>query len=243
MEPSQDLQSSSSSSSSSDGQQPSTSITATPTATRPKREYNSKKRVDAYTAMNKPAYQAVKQAATDSLLHHLNHYQGLEEVWLRDAPKPDNRLNKMGDERPYYWAVVGNMTPTEEKAWKATIGKGRTGPSQTGSRWGTENLHILYGMLKSGRVRPFFGTSDTPSPATCNVVSQGSNILGLGWGLMGDHEDPSKYDEGKYAAKGITLLRELPDAADRMVPGSSGGPGDEDPEGEENESGNIALEN
>ncbi|KAK6520180.1 hypothetical protein TWF506_000463 [Arthrobotrys conoides] len=224
--PSSPSSSSSSSSSSSpsspnNGHQPSSS--SAPPAKKRKREYNSTKRVLAYTNLNKPAYQAVKEAAVDSLLLHLKYHESEKEVWLRDIPKPENRV-KGG--RPYYWAVSGEMTPTEDEGWKATIGKGSSGPSQTGSRWGTENLRILEGMIKSGCVRPFY-LEDGKS--VCNVVAQGGSVLGLGWGLMGDHEDPSTYDKEKYASKGITLLRELPDAADRVVPGLLEGPGDETP--------------
>ncbi|RVD86888.1 uncharacterized protein DFL_005141 [Arthrobotrys flagrans] len=230
MEASQDLQPSSSSSSPSslpnNGNQPSASVP--PPTKKPKREYNSKKRVEAYSASNKPAYKAVKEAAVESLLFYLNYIESTDEVWLRDVPKPKYRLVR--DERPYYWAISGAMTPTEEKGWKTTIEKGSSGPSQTGSRWGTENLRILEGMIKSGLVRPFFADRP-PKPGVCNIVAQGSSILGLGWGLVGDHEDPSTYDKEKYASKGIALLRDLPDVADRAVPRLSGGPEDEAPEG------------
>ncbi|KAK6344867.1 hypothetical protein TWF718_006819 [Orbilia javanica] len=231
MEPSHSFQNPSSSSSTSGlPSNDQSSSPLSPPAKKQRREYNSQKRVEAYTASNKPAYQAVKEAAIESLLVVLNYMEDTDEVWLRDVPKPQDRPDE--GERPYYWAVSGPMTPAEERAWTATIGKGLSGPSQTGSRWGTENLHVLEGMLKSGLVRPFF--ADVPStPGACNIVTQGSSVLGLGWGLMGDHEDPSTYDEGKYAAKGITLLRELPDAVDRVAHGILGEPVEEDPEGED----------
>ncbi|KAK6340297.1 hypothetical protein TWF730_002060 [Orbilia blumenaviensis] len=199
----------------------------------PKGRYDSKKRVESYSSQNKPAYQAVKEAAAESLLINLNIVEKPDDVWLRDTPKPTSRVSKREDpRRPYYWAVVGNMSPTEEKGWMGTIERAREGSScQTGSRWGTENLRILEGMLKSGRVRPFFGrTGNTPPPAVCGLVAEGGSILGLGWGLMGDDEDPSSYDKEKYAEKGITLLRDLPDPAD-LVLSLSKGPEDEDPKG------------
>ncbi|KAF3189755.1 hypothetical protein TWF788_009740 [Orbilia oligospora] len=229
MESSPDHQLSSYSSSSSSGSPTDghhSSSSAAPPAKRQKREYDSQKRVESYTTSHKPAFEAVREAAVDSLLLHLTYHETTEEVWLRDVPQPSNQVE---GGRPYYWAISGTMTPTEEEGWEATVGRGNSGPSQTGSRWGTENLHILEGMMKSGRVRPFF--ADEAKPAVCGIVARGSNVLGLGWGLMGDHEDPSTYGKEKYAAKGITLLRELPDAADRMVPGLSGGPKDGNPKG------------